>query len=131
MKISIGFEKAPKKPLKYLLNGISANTMFYLINKEKMDSINFIEERDHNHLDIPYDNDDLSRCVDASLFFGWNGKDIQKAIDTAKDMNLGAHFISFLKCFEELKELLINGKRDESRKLLDEIYNSRKDIVRF
>ena len=49
----------------------------------------------------------------------------------AKDMNLGAHFISFLKCFEELKELLINGKRDESRKMLDEIYNSRKDIVRF
>lgn len=80
---------------------------------------------------LPYDNDDLSRCVDASLFFGWNGKDIQKAIDVAKDMNLGAHFISFLKCFEELKELLINGKRDEARKLLDEIYNSRKDIVRF
>ena len=92
-----GVEKAPKKPLKYLLNGISANTMFYLINKEKMDSIEFIEKRDHNHLDIPYDNDDLSRCVDASLFFGWNGKDIQKAIDVAKDMNLGAHFISFLK----------------------------------
>lgn len=66
MKISIGFEKAPKKPLKYLLNGISANTMFYLINKEKMDSIEFIEKRDYNHLDIPYDNDDLSRCVDAS-----------------------------------------------------------------
>ena len=42
-----------------------------------------------------------------------------------------ARRISFLKCFEELKELLINGKRDEARKLLDEIYNSRKDIVRF
>ena len=53
------------------------------------------------------------------------------AIDVAKDMNLGAYFISFLKCFEELKELLINGKYDESSKLLDEIYNSRKDIVRF
>ena len=33
--------------------------------------------------------------------------------------------------WEELKELLINGKRDEARKLLDEIYNSRKDIFRF
>ena len=33
--------------------------------------------------------------------------------------------------WEELKELLINGKRDEARKLLDEIYNSRKDIIRF
>lgn len=131
MRVSIGFEKSTEKPLKYLLNGISANTMFYLINKEKIDSIDFIEKRDHNHLDIPYDNDDLSRCVDASLFFGWDGKDIQKAIDVAKDMNLGAHFISFLKCFEELKELLIKGKLDESRKLLDEIYNRRKDIVHF
>ena len=103
------------------------------LNREiiKMTIDEFIEKRDHNHLDIPYDNDDLSRCVDASLFFGWNGKDIQKAIDVAKNMNLGAHFISFLKCFEKLKELLINGKRDGARKLLDEIYNSRKDIVRF
>ena len=33
--------------------------------------------------------------------------------------------------WEELKELLINGKRDEARKLLDKIYNSRKDIVHF
>ena len=33
--------------------------------------------------------------------------------------------------WEELKELLINSKRNEARKLLDEIYNSRKDIVRF
>ena len=33
--------------------------------------------------------------------------------------------------WEESKELLINGKRDEVRKMLDEIYNSRKDIVRF
>lgn len=131
MRISVGLEKQPNKELKYLLNGISANTMFYLINKEKMDSISFIEQRDCNHLDIPYDNDDLSRCVDASLFFGWTGKDIQKAIDTAKDMDLGAYFISFLKCFQELKELLINGKREESRKLLDEIHDSRKDIIRF
>lgn len=131
MKISMGLANTPNKELKYLLNGISANTMFYLINKEKMDSINFVEHRDWSHLDIPYDNDDLSRCVDASLFFSWTGTDIQKAIDTAKDMGLGAHFISFLKCFQELKELLISGKREESKKLLDEIHDSRKDIIRF
>lgn len=131
MRISIGLSNTPNKELKYLLNGISANTMFYLINKERMDSINFVEHRDCNHLDIPYYNDDLSRCVDASLFFDWTDKDIQKAINTAKEMKMEEHFINFLKCFEKLKEFLINGKYEESRKLLDEIHESRKDIVRF
>ena len=34
-------------------------------------------------------------------------------------------------CDERIQKHLLNGKRDEARKLLDEIYNSRKDIVRF
>lgn len=114
--------------VKQIINGVSANTMFYLIRKYDFDGVKFLKNNcNFTHFDTPYDNDDLSRCVDAAIFFGWDNVDIKIAISTAKEKNLSKKIIAFLEKFPELKELFINEEYKETQKILDEINRGEND----
>lgn len=114
--------------VKQIINGVSANTMFYLIRKYDFDEVKFLENNcNFTHFDTPYDNDDLSRCVDAAIFFGWDNVDIKIAISVAKEINLPQRIITFLEKFPELKELFIMKEYKKTQKILDEINRGKND----
>ena len=108
----------------HIIHGISANTMFYLINfKEKF------ENKAYNYdspvfLDIPYDRDDFGRIMNAYNAFGWKAEDINRAKVNAKQLKAGKKIEAFLDDFMMLRSLFEDEEFDEFDLALENIkYN--------
>ena len=89
--------EVPSKEIPQVINGVSANTIYYLINKEKLDKLK--DKNNMSYLNMPYSIDDFSRCYTAYRTFDWKKEDFEKAIKNCKEMNLEEHFIKFLENF--------------------------------
>lgn len=126
MKITIG-TKNNKIP--HIIHGISANTMFYLINYEKIfkDKKNDIDSEfyeNSTNMNIPYDKDDFGRIMNACYVFGWTLADIERAKKTAKELKTNKKIQAFLDKFMTLRKLFENAWYDDFEVALNEIkYN--------
>jgi len=103
------------KEIPQVINGISANTIFYLINKEKLDKLK--DKNNMSYLNMPYSIDDFSRCYTAYRTFDWKKEDFEKAIKNCKEMNLEEHFIKFLENFIDLATLYEIDKEKLSKNM--------------
>ena len=110
MRITIG---TPERQIPHIIHGISANTLFYLINYEKYILNRTYDSNNYTGIDIPHDVDDFSRIDNAYTCFGWNEKDIEKAKETAKKLNLPRKFEKFLDRFYEFKDYYEDNDYDE------------------
>lgn len=110
MRITIGL---PERQIPQIIHGISANTLFYLINYEKYFLNRAYNTNNNTKIDIPYDIDDFSRIDNAYTCFGWDEKDIEKAKETAKELNLPRKFENFLARFYEFKDCYEDNDNDE------------------
>ncbi len=90
-----------------VLNGVSANTLYWLIARpiEQDDKDLVFAEHNTARPDIPYDEDDFSRCYQAYKHFKWNAADIARGVNKAKHYNLKPVLIDFVSNFKELCEL--------------------------
>lgn len=121
-KISMANQEIPQ-----VLNGVSANTMFYLINKEHLDNLwnDAVFVRNKSHIDMPFDIDDFSRCYSAYRTFVWTQEDFNTAIKNCELMKLERHFSEFFRNFAKLADLYRNGEVNqmiELNKLMGEIF---------
>lgn len=110
MRISI---EIATRQIPHIIHGISANTLFYLINYENCILNRAYNENNYSCMDIPHDIDDFSRIDNAYTCFGWTEKDIEKAKETAKKLKLPVKFERFLDRFYEFKELYEDVNGDE------------------
>lgn len=133
MKITIG---KPENTIPRILNGNSANTLFYLINYEKIEQI-FKDTEYYGSsasMNTPYDTEDFERIMNAYNVFGWTQKDIQKAEKTAIEINASKKIQAFLENFNVLQKLFENACYDDFELALsDIIYNpeNQKDSGEF
>lgn len=102
MKVTVGIVD---REIPHIIHGISANTLFYLINYEKNILNHAFNTNNNVCIDIPHDIDDFSRIDNAYSCFGWNENDITKAKETAKKLNFPKKFERFLDRFYEFKDL--------------------------
>jgi len=107
MKVSISI---PNQSIPKIINGVSANTMFYLINKGHIDNLKEIAEGNTSSIDMPFNIDDFSRCYLAYKTFNWNKENFEDAIKNAQGMKLDICFVNFLENFIKLADLYINDK---------------------
>ena len=110
MKVSIGFSS---KSIPRILNGDSANSLFYLINmkKESMKNAEKVGCYNSSTISMPHDLDDFSRCYLASISLNWNDADFKIALENAKEIELPKYFIDFIENFEELVRLYAEDKK--------------------
>lgn len=126
MRVTISQTKLTSIP--HLINGCSANTMFYLINFEKMFENKAYNDTPHGSNSItpslPYDLDDFGRIMNAYNYFGWTKEDIETAKENAEKLKFGKKFLTFLDNFLVLKSFYDGGEEDEEdfKELLDEIH---------
>ena len=113
--------EVPSKEIPQVINGVSANTIFYLINKEKLDKLK--DKNNMSYLDMPYGIDDFSRCYTAYKTFDWKKEDFEKAIKNCKEMNLEDYFIKFLENFVELATLY-ETDQEKLSKNMKEIFSN-------
>lgn len=125
MKVTIG---AVKHRIPHIINGVSANTMFYLINFDKMFKDKAFDDSKYfdnsANMSTPYDKDDFGRIINAYNVFGWTAKDIERAKKTAKDLKVGKKIEAFLDDFMVLRTLFEDAEYDDFDLALDSInYN--------
>ncbi len=105
----------------HILHGISANTMFILINNDIDTKNNYYGNT--ASMDLPYDLDDFSRCVNAANIFKWTNEDLKKAVQRAEHIGLSKMFINFYKEFLIYKTKFESGNEKEVRDWIDFIRN--------
>lgn len=80
MKVTIG---AVRHRIPHIIHGVSANTMFYLINFDEMFKDKAFDDSEYfdnsANMSTPYDKDDFGRILNAYNVFGWTAKDIERA----------------------------------------------------
>ena len=96
----------------HIIRGVSANTMFFLINFEEKFKDNTYYDNTV-FLDIPYDRDDFGRIMNSYNVFGWKAEDIEKAKETAKKLKAGKKIEAFLDNFMMLRSLFEDAKFNE------------------
>lgn len=125
MKVSISVVKNEDK-IPQIMNGASANTMFYLINYENR-NLKSIKTYDNDiWLALPHDCDDFSRCVLVSNVFKWSDVDIKKAIQTSKKLGLPGNFTTFLEYFLSYKDRFEKGKKEYVESWLNQLHSEDK-----
>lgn len=102
MKISIEINPTT---IPHIIHGISANTLFYLINYEKCILNHTFNNKNDSCIDIPHDPDDFSRIENAYNCFSWDEKDIEKAKVTAQKLNFPDRVKKFLNKFYEFMDI--------------------------
>lgn len=123
MNISI---KVINHHMPHIVYGVSANTIFYLINFDTMfKDKSFYDNQ--SHPDIPYDQDDFSRIMNAYIAFGWGEKEIEVAKVKCRELKFGDQILNFLNNFFELKEYFEEEQDDEFKCLLDQIKYGKKE----
>lgn len=100
MKINI---EVVYRRIPHIIHGVSANTLFYLINYEKHILNHAFNTDNDTCIDIPHDIDDFSRIDNAYSCFEWSENDIAKAKETAKKLNFPKKIEIFLDRFYEFK----------------------------
>lgn len=135
MKVTIG---AVKHRIPHIIHGVSANTMFYLINFDKLFKDKAFDDSEYfdnsTNMSTPYDKDDFGRIINAYNVFGWTAKDIERAKETAEKLKVGKKIQAFLEDFMALRSLFEDGEYDEFDLALDETnYNpeNQKDSGEF
>ncbi len=122
MKITIS-QKNTEIP--HIINGISANTMFYLINYDRIFRNKEFDKNNTCCISTPYDKDDFSRIYNAYTAFEWNVEDIESAFKTAREIKAGRKIEAFIARFAELASLYTEGRYAEFDDILDSInYNA-------
>lgn len=104
-KIGIATHTIPQ-----ILNGVSANTIFYLINKGHINNLMDVAERNTSSIGMPNDTSDFSRCYLAYKAFNWNKQNFEDAIKNCKEMKLDDCFVKFLENFPKLADLYSTDK---------------------
>lgn len=126
MKVTIG---AVRHRIPHIIHGVSANTMFYLINFDEMFKDKAFDDSEYfdnsTNMSTPYDKDDFGRIMNAYNVFGWTAKDIERAKKTAKDLKVGKKIEAFLDDFMVLRSLFEDAEYDDFDLALDNInYNA-------
>ncbi len=119
--------RAVTSSIPQVINGLSANTMFWIIKSKKFfedgGKIEQHEQFENNgHLSLPWDLDDFSRCVLLADFFGFTESDIQQGISNLSELGIDNKaykyfFENFLKMREEYK----SANWDPVREFLDKV----------
>lgn len=104
----------------HIIHGVSANTMFYLINFNKLFKDKAFEDQ-MTTMSTPFDTDDFARIINAWNVFGWGQKDIETAIKNAEELKCSKRLIEFLDNFLVLRSFYQDGEDDEFDALLTEI----------
>ena len=102
-----------------VINGTSANTMFWFINHENLQNIESYENT--NFPSLPYDLDDFGRCILAANVFHYSESDIQKGLDNIKKLNQSEKFTNFFRKFLSLKKEFETGKTQVVRNYLEKL----------
>lgn len=124
--MNISFEIPEPYDIPQIIHGLSANTLFFLINFEKVFKDKAFEgEQNMTHPSLPYDLDDFSRIMNAYNVFKWTPEDIEEAKKTVKKLKFAKKFKIFLDNFLVLKTFYEGGEEDEEdfKELLREINN--------
>lgn len=120
MRITI---KNTKRSIPHIINGSSANTLFFLINYTRLRNKKFDGEYNHTSPSLPYDINDFSRIMNACNCFGWKENDIEVARINAEKLEFGKKYLMFLDNFFVLKSFYNDGEDGDNdlKQLLDEI----------
>ena len=126
MKVTIG---AVRHRIPHIIHGVSANTMFYLINFDKLFKDKAFDDSEYydnsTNMSTPYDKDDFGRIINAYNVFGWKKEDIERAKNTAKALKVGKKIEAFLDDFMVLRTLFKDAEYDDFDLALDNInYNA-------
>jgi len=92
-----------------IINGSSANTMYYFINYEKLPKECYGNDSTPS---IPYDLDDFSRCVLAANAFNYTQDDIQSGIENIKLLKAAPKFVFLFENFLKMKAEFEAGNND-------------------
>lgn len=105
--------RAVTSSIPQVINGLSANTMFWIIKSKKFfESGGKIEQHEqfenNGRFALPWVLGDFSRCVLLADFFGFTESDIQQGISNLAELGLDNKaykyfFENFLKMREEFK----------------------------
>lgn len=107
-------EKIPQ-----IINGMSANTMFWFINYERLKNLE--NYRNTSFPSLPSDLDDFGRCVLASNALKYTELDIQRGLDNIHQLNQPQKFTNFFKKFLSLKREFESGNIQVVKNYLDEL----------
>ena len=132
MRISVYSEK---DKIPHIINGASANSMFWIIKHKKfIESGGQLEQHEvysnTSFLSLPYDLDDFSRCVLVSDFFGYTETEINIGlhnIETMEGIIQKNKFIFLFKNFLKMRELYKDGDFEPVKKFLNELDNIEED----
>lgn len=111
IQVEIVDNKIPK--IAKVLNGVSANTLYWLFRRHILDDEKDLIIAGHNTdtPNIPYDEDDFSRCYQAYKHFHWDSDDAELGVLKAQHYKLKPVLIEFVKNFMKLCELYESDRK--------------------
>ena len=119
MNFTVSVHKS-SEAIPQIINGASANTIFYLINCQ---SLQHLECNGNTSFpSLPRDLDDFGRCALACKAFNWTDSDFEAAAVSAKQLNYNEKFIKFLQNFGRLyMDFNVYDRQDSVKQFLDEL----------
>lgn len=118
MKIGISVHSEDDK-IPQVINGTSANTMFWFINYENINGL--VHYGNYSFPSLPRDLDDFGRCVLASNALGYTETDIEQGYLNIKKLNQPQKYSNFFKKFLSLKREFESGNTKPVKDYLDEL----------
>ena len=97
----------PKLSIPKVINGSSANTLYFLINNNTPEMIALINDKESRKTpeSHPMDPGDFGRCYEAYKKYNWTADDLHNASLRAIELDLGMGYMHYIQNFEVLAKL--------------------------